>query len=116
MAKTKHGFGPPNELEIHVEKSIQHQAFHFYVRIGDKFISSIAVTQEPLKEECAPFAPSAHLKYDMARLLFQAMWDAGLRPEGYSTDTSETEALKNHLEDMRTLAFDAIGTTKPTLK
>lgn len=50
-------------------------------------------------------APSITLCRADADMLFNALWDAGLRPHGGYGGTAQVEALKYHLEDMRKLVF-----------
>ncbi len=39
-------------------------------------------------------------------------WEAGFRPSGFTDVKNETTAIKNHLDDMRTVAFHKLGIAK----
>jgi hypothetical protein len=53
-------------------------------------------------EECPP---SMRLDPDDAQRLFEALWQAGLRPSKVESAEGELAATKFHLEDMRKLVF-----------
>ena len=45
-----------------------------------------------------------------AQTLFQALWDAGFRPEGKRAEpsTDHIKAMENHIADLRSIVFKAI--------
>lgn len=42
---------------------------------------------------------------DILRAIFNALWDEGVRPDGYDDVKREMKATSRHLEDMRCLVF-----------
>ncbi|MEK7125077.1 MAG: hypothetical protein AAB864_01645 [Patescibacteria group bacterium] len=48
---------------------------------------------------------SIRLTGEEATMLFNALWEAGLRPHGGYGGTAQVEAIKYHLDDMRKLVF-----------
>lgn len=47
------------------------------------------------------------------RAVLNAAWELGLRPDGFDDTRESMAATKQHLEDMRALAFYKIGAEKP---
>ena len=73
-------------------------------------VTEVSVTIVTDTGDGTPVAPaSAPLIMDVktAQILFQALWDAGLRPNSGESSSAHIAALKDHLEDMRKLAFMA---------
>lgn len=64
--------------------------------------------------------PCMTLSNDSAITLMTELWNAGVRPVGYGEDKStknpldvpELMAVKNHLDDMRKVAFELLGLKK----
>lgn len=50
---------------------------------------------------------------EMLQAIVDAAWDEGFRPKGFSDVKNETTAIKNHLADMRALAFYKVGAPTP---
>jgi hypothetical protein len=46
---------------------------------------------------------------ELIQKILDAAWNAGFRPSGFSDVKNETAALKEHLTDMRTIAFHQLG-------
>lgn len=57
----------------------------------------------PTPGEC--IQPALQLDAQSAQLLLQALWDAGLRPNSGESSMAHVDALKSHLNDMRTIAM-----------
>lgn len=49
--------------------------------------------------------PTWQLHIDEARSLMTALWEAGVRPNGVSDKSEVLNAMKEHLEDLRRVAF-----------
>lgn len=74
-------------------------------------------------KEVGPFdypAPSLVMPADMGRELLQDIvdraWDMGVRPYRAKETTPELNALKGHLEDMRSITFSKLKVDKPGKK
>lgn len=48
---------------------------------------------------------SMELKHDQAQQLMNELWRCGLRPKNGEGTSAQVDALKYHLEDMRSLVF-----------
>ena len=51
-------------------------------------------------------APVLQIDTDAMQILFQSLWDAGLRPSNGEGNGGHIDSIKYHLEDMRKLAFN----------
>lgn len=69
------------------------------------------LTFEPL-EQGMFCEPTAHLSGDTAQQLMDELWRAGIRPTEGAGSAGSLAATKAHLEDMRTLVFHSMNTTK----
>lgn len=49
--------------------------------------------------------PTFRFTNDEAQNLMSALWEAGIRPAGVSSPSSEIKRMEAHLEDMRKLVF-----------
>lgn len=45
----------------------------------------------------------------LVQSIVDAAWEAGFRPTGFSDVKNETAAIRDHLKDMRTVAFHKLG-------
>jgi hypothetical protein len=45
---------------------------------------------------------------NLLQAVVDAAWEAGVRPTGYSDIKNETAALREHMNDLRTVAFHAL--------
>jgi hypothetical protein len=58
-------------------------------------------------EEGLLVEPTFRLRRAEAQQLFDLLWKEGYRPADGTGNAGHTQALSNHLEDMRRLVFDA---------
>lgn len=82
--------------------------YDIYVEKEGRFAKEIIFE----KKERDRFAPtSAVLTVDKrnAQILIDDLWNAGLRPTEGSGSAGSLAATKEHLEDMRTIAFKKLG-------
>lgn len=49
---------------------------------------------------------------EMLQQIVDRAWDAGFRPSGYGDVKNETAALREHLADMKTIAFHQLKITR----
>jgi len=68
------------------------------------------VSEDPSRE-CKP---SVSLPYDCVQELFDDLWAMGVRPSPRFKANESNEAMKNHLQDMRMIAFSGLGLVKET--
>ena len=78
-------------------------------RLINKYIGDFAKVdaKEGIEADVKPF----RLSTDEAQVLFDQLWDCGLRPA--ENKAAEYRAQAKHLEDMRALAFGKLGVAKP---
>lgn len=97
--------------EIFVERSIQQQNYLFYVRSGDYIMQPVypCMTLVESKDMAVQTLPAVAMPFHVAKMLMQAMWDAGLRPAGQEPVEGQLKALHNHLEDMRTIVSETLA-------
>lgn len=46
---------------------------------------------------------------DLIQAIMDRAWEEGFRPSGYSDVKNETAAIREHLKDMRSIAFHKLG-------
>jgi hypothetical protein len=46
---------------------------------------------------------------DLVQAIIDRAWEAGFRPAGFAEIKNETAAVREHLTDMRTIAFHKLG-------
>lgn len=93
------------DIKVYVERPYQWDSYNIYVREGNKAFTNISVTTEEIDEgKC--YEPVARLTSQQANAIFQALWEAGLRPNNGESSMAHVEAIKYHLEDMRKLVFN----------
>lgn len=96
-----------NSLELRCEKRGYSQKIDFalvtYNRAGTRHVAEPVTMHEQGDEPITQ--PTFSLEQDEAQLLFNELWALGLRPTDGTGNSGHVEALKNHLEDMRTLVF-----------
>lgn len=68
---------------------------------------SMLTTSHPLKEG-DEIPPAMQLRSEEAQQLCDALWEAGIRPSNSHGSAGQLDAIKRHLEDMRTLVFAAM--------
>lgn len=49
---------------------------------------------------------------DLVQAILDAAWEAGFRPSGFSDIKNETAALREHLSDLRKIAFRQLNITE----
>jgi len=107
----------PHDVRIAVQQSPWSRKVQ--VQIGMNADPNFSVATNITFERVEPgvaMGPTLELEREAAQSLFQQLWDIGLRPNQGHGMPAQVESLQNHLEDMRTIAFAAIGEAKPTLK
>jgi hypothetical protein len=67
-------------------------------------VESFTVHERTVKEG-ELVEPALVLDLDEAQTLLQALWDSGLRPNNGEGSSGQVAALKDHLADMRKIAF-----------
>jgi hypothetical protein len=80
---------------------------------GKRFIvglSTIEFTDDMLGRD---LGPTLSLRRDVAQILMDELWQAGLRPSEGTGSAGALASTQAHLEDMRALAFKALGTDMP---
>ena len=75
----------------------------FSTPTGHTVVTSIRLTTEEFKLGTA-YGPSASLSECDAQGLFDALWEAGLRPNSGESSKAHVEQLKQHLKDMTEFA------------
>lgn len=95
--------------EHFIEHSFSERGYRWYItrQVDPNHYAALRITtEERLYEEFeAMDGPSASLSESDAQQLMDALWKAGLRPRNGEGTLSHVEAMKAHLEDMRTLVF-----------
>lgn len=61
------------------------------------------------RQEGAYVAPPIVLGHGEAQLLANALWEAGIRPQQSRQSQGQTEAMADHLADMRAIAFHKLN-------
>jgi len=94
------------DLKFYAHYAPEQLSFNIYIRAGENHVG------QPMHVELVEFdtarsfvEPTVRLPRHEAQALFQAMWDAGLRPNDGEGTSGHVAALKYHLEDMRRLVF-----------
>lgn len=78
------------------------------LRIAVKTESGLAVARSITFEQIKPNEitdPVLNMTQEDAQLLADALYGAGIRPTAAAGSAGQLDAVKNHLEDMRTLVF-----------
>lgn len=76
------------------------------------FLPVIFTVQRLAGGERGPNEPTFSFPEDMAESVFQALWDAGLRPAKGQGGAAEVEALKNHISFAEHVAKMLLGDEK----
>ena len=102
------------KLEAYLERGLDGQKLYIFVTDGEHRSIAKPLELEPVTDGIY-IEPTLRLPYrDDAFLqsLVDQAWDMGIRPRHAKDGKPEVEALKNHLEDMRSLVFKQKGTNK----
>lgn len=75
-------------------------------------LPKIAIPENELTTEKTPLRVSEN----EIQGLMDSLWQAGVRPSAGIASTGQLEATKAHLEDMRTMAFEATRRIAEKLK
>lgn len=78
-----------------------------YRVIGDKFLIAKPLKFVELPNTYTITEPTFSIDRKEAQELFNALWVMGYRPADGTGNAGHVAALSAHLEDMRTLVFDA---------
>lgn len=86
--------GDDSDNSIAVLESMTFVSFPNYV---------VLPTMEPPIPDGIPFLQA----------MLNAAWEAGLRPDGYKDIAGQMQAIREHRDDMRTIAFNKLGIAVP---
>lgn len=96
------------KFEFHIDNNPSRRDFEFYAVNIDKHGIKQAKRIEFESVESGyfvePFLEIAYSDEGALQSLFDQLWNIGLRPKGYD-DQGAVKATKDHLEDMRKIAF-----------
>lgn len=103
-------------LEVRAEYSPSRQGFALYFidrHWQDRGLDTVAVplTFIPMDRR-NELEPTALLTEEEAQYMMDRLWDEGLRPTGVPS-SGELGAVKNHLSDMRRIAFNKLDLGEP---
>ena len=106
-------------IEFRAELPIWNDTLELYAKESrDGRVYAITCEGIQIKEAntSAPWPPFVNLPLmsDSGQSLFDALWRAGYRPKNGESSGAHVEALKYHLEDMRSLALRRPSTRKET--
>lgn len=103
-----------NKLEIYAERNPAAAGISLFVfentQSGKLFYENIQVTSEPYTEKANGYLhPTAVISYEVACQMMDSLWGAGVRPSSGEGNTAHIQALNNHLDDMRKIAFKELN-------
>lgn len=87
--------------------------FGYFIRDGhgrSRVATEVAFTELAEGVRGGPFL---EVEAHEAQQLLDELWAAGIRPSQEFGSTGQIGAVQRHLEDMRAIAFAALGTPKP---
>lgn len=91
-----------DRIEIHANKVPYDRRIDLYFIQGNKFISGVKFSEiEPGSE----INKAVQIDVDTAQSLMNQLYNIGIRPTGIEQSIAALPATKNHLEDMRKIAF-----------
>jgi hypothetical protein len=81
---------------------------------GRNQIEVLAGFEWVLCEQGAMFNPNDGVggADELIQSIMNKAWEAGFRPAGYADVKNETDALRSHRDDLRTIAFHQLGIAK----
>jgi hypothetical protein len=97
--------------KVHVNYEFANGAYGLWLgaqRQGGGLLVADALTFSE-REEGAYYAPPILLAEEEAQMLANALWDAGVRPQQARQSQGQSEAMADHLSDMRAIAFHKLG-------
>jgi hypothetical protein len=77
----------------------------------ERFITGF--TTEPVVEDGRIGVPSFSLDTDSAQRLMDSLWDCGIRPTAGQGSAGQMAATERHLEDLRSIAYQALRFSPP---
>lgn len=92
-------------LQVRVVASPWGISYEFQIRQGNHF--AVNLTMDEIAPGCIS-EPTFHLNEREAQVLMNDLWHAGLRPSTGEGSTGEIQAIKGHLADMRSIAFNRL--------
>lgn len=98
-------------IEFRVERPLWTDSVEIYARTTGADGRPAAIVADGIKivEQQEGYLWPKFLAFPMmdnaGQSLFDALWKAGFRPHNGESSVAHVDALKNHLEDMRTLVF-----------
>jgi hypothetical protein len=81
---------------------------------GNRKVEVLAGFEWVIHEEGAMFDPSDGVggADELIQGIMNEAWRVGFRPAGYADVKNETDALRAHRDDLRTIAFHQLGIAK----
>ena len=100
----------PILTRVRLSRSIDHQVRYFLSGESNDDSYSISFDYKKYKEGTVhpPLSQMGYFEGEVPielKAIFDGLWDMGIRPEGFEDMNRETEALRNHLADMRQLVY-----------
>lgn len=109
-----------SKLRVHIERNfLEGTRLFISEEEGNKTIAIAkplcfeALTQENSGDYFPPTIQFRGSEDDFLQSLVDQAWDIGIRPRYAKETTPEINAIKYHLEDMRSLVFKGKGGAKP---
>ncbi len=108
-----------NTSKIQVAYSGNHQALQFfYIEIDPftgkrKFAAPIEMVEHKVSEPIKPFFEVKDGNEGILQGMFDGLWRMGIRPTDLGTIDSVLTAKDQHLDDLRKVAFHALGIGVP---
>lgn len=90
-----------NKVLVFRNPSRRATEIYVYMLVDGKISAAREITFSALESPAEEVEPVLSIDDEGAQELLQSLWDAGYRPANYKDES----ALKNHLEDMRKIAF-----------
>jgi hypothetical protein len=108
------------KINLHAHKNIARQVIEFYGFINRRdedgrshiFVPYLSYPDEE-KVEGEAADPVFELDVFQAQTLVNELWDQGIKPEQAKPRSGEIGAVKQHLQDMRAIAFNKLEIDKP---
>ena len=63
---------------------------------------------ENVEDGMSPPQTPLSLSHQEAQILINELWRVGFRPEGSESTKDQIDAMNNHLQDIRKIAFDKL--------
>lgn len=90
--------------QAYVQRNFYNGAYAIHLRTRSGIVTDVKATIDNSNDLGKYHGASMQLSDESIQMLFQAMWDAGLRPHSGESSVAHVEAMKNHLKDMQEFA------------